>query len=231
MRRSLCRRTSWRRPVRTSGEEGAGRGRAARSPGAGRAGRGTGVVSPPLSRRGPPGHSSARGPSRQSPAGPPGQLPWLRPPPGRAPHGSLVPQALTLYGAAIPSPSLLRFPKSGARPGLRAPQAPRRRPGPARDPHPRAGRGRAGEKPPPSAWPRRPIPAEVCRPFASKPTRCRRGRRPGAPLPRRRQTNNFHIGCGQSRGTTVLDLLRTGDLIPKADVLVKRAFSTRGNSV
>lgn len=85
----------------------------------------------------------------------------------------------------------------GARPGLRAPQAPRRRPGPARDPHPRAGRGRAGEKPPPSAWPRRPIPAEVCRPFASKPTRCRRGRRPGAPLPRRRQTNNFHIGCGQ----------------------------------
>lgn len=59
-----------------------------------------------------------------------------------------------------------------------------------------------GEAAPGKSRPPPPGPADRSRlKFAGrsppKPTRCRRGRRPGAPLPRRRQTNNFHIGCGQ----------------------------------
>lgn len=83
------------------------------------------------------------------PAGPPGQplsfghpraipVPPVDPrPPGVDPGAR---------AAALPS-SLLRCPPPGARPGRRAPEAPGRRSGPPRDPHPRAGRGLARARP------------------------------------------------------------------------------------
>lgn len=154
-------------------------------------------LSPPLSRWGPRGHRSARGPSRQSLAGPPGQLLWLRPPPGRAAHGPLVALALTLYWGRNPpafSPPIPTARRSPGPPSPAGPQTPSwAGPGLVSASRARPRRGRAA----PSAGPSGRTPAEVCRPFASKSTRGRRGQRPGAPLPRRSQTNNFHLGCGQ----------------------------------
>lgn len=198
MRRSLCRRTSWRRPVRTSGEEGAGRGRAARSPGAGRAGRGPGVSVPTPQPLGSPWSPLSAGSLPAEPCRAPRTAPVASPTArsGR-PRAPRRPGVDPVPGPQSPPPSLLRFPQPGARPGLRAPQAPRRRPGPARDSHPRAGRGRAGEEPPPPPGPADGPRLKFAGPFASKSTRGRRGQRPGAPLPRRSQTNNFHLGCGQ----------------------------------
>lgn len=120
-------------------------------------------LSPPLSRWGPPGHRSARGPSRQSLAGSPGQLLWLRPPPGRAAHGPLVALALTLYRGRNPpafSPPIPTARRSPGPPSPAGPQTPSwAGPGLASASRARPRRGRAA----PSAGPSGRTPAEVCR--------------------------------------------------------------------
>lgn len=151
-RRSRCRRTSWRRPARTSGEDRAAAGRAGPrcpEPGGepGRACPRSPWSPPPASRPGPPhpqaGHRPARCPCRRTPCRAPRDGPLA--------SAALEPGQCSLATPAEPGrcPPALPAPLPGARPGLRAADAPGRRPGPARDPHPhpRAGRGLAGARP------------------------------------------------------------------------------------
>lgn len=155
-------------------------------------------LSPPLNRRAHLGHRSARGPllarfyraARTAPLASP--LPQAG-----SSHGPIVaPLELTLNrGRNAPAflPSIPTAGRSPRSPSCEGPQmlswaglgrASARRAGPRL--------GRAA----PSAGPRQRIPAEVCRPFAFKSTHSRPGQRPGAPLPRRSQTNSFYVGCG-----------------------------------
>lgn len=92
-----------------------------------------------------------------------------------------------------------------------------------------------GEAAPGKSRPPPPGPADRSRlKFAgrSPPNRRAVGGAGGPERPSRGEGKQTTSTSGVGRGTTLLELLlRTGDLIPKADVLVKRAFSTRGNSV
>lgn len=155
-------------------------------------------LSPPLNRRASLGHSFA------------GSLPaWFCPAARRAPLASPLPQAGSSHGPIV-TPLELTLNRGRNAPAF-FPSIPTagRSPGPPSCGGPQtlswaslgpASARRAGprqERAAPSAGPRQRIPAEVCRPFAFKSTRTRPGQRRGAPLPRRSQTNNFYVGCGQ----------------------------------
>lgn len=156
-RRSRCRRTSWQRPVRTSGEEGAGRGRVAQSLGAERAGRGTGVPVPtPQLPESPWSPFSAGSLPSDIPAGPHDSCCGFAHLQTRPLTGPPRPPELTPDPGHSPPPSL-RFSQPGARRGLRAPEAsrfPQTQSWAGRgDLHPRAGRGRSWEEPSPPPGP------------------------------------------------------------------------------
>lgn len=199
-RRSPCRRTSWRPPARTSGEEGAAAGRAGprcRSSGVGRAG--PGVSPEPLVPTPPaapllPAHRSARGPSGGRPAGPSGRPlsfghPRARPvsPADPRPPG-VDPRSLGRSSPVLPAP-VPTVRRSHGPPSRRGPGTPSwagRGPAPASRAEPRPGPARgaglkfAGRSPPNRA---------VGRAGAASGA----GRAPPAEKPNK----HFLAGCGQ----------------------------------